>query len=104
MAPAFLTIDETAKRLGVTASDVRELARAGNLDEVQERGRTLFRAQQVERLASSAPRPGTAARGKGSPPPDVDLGMIGSLVDDPARQPKAPGNGPGDSKRGERRP
>jgi ABC-2 type transport system ATP-binding protein len=91
---AYYTIDQAASRLGVAAEQVRGMVAAGDLQAVVDRGRTLLRAAEVDRLADRrAAGAAPAATGSaGAAPPDVDLGLIGSLVDQPSR-PTAPPEG-----------
>lgn len=49
---SFYTLDEAAKRLGKTASEINSMADKGLLQRVNHEGQTKFRVEQVEVLAS----------------------------------------------------
>jgi excisionase family DNA binding protein len=61
----YYTLEEAARLLGVSADDVKALAKKGELRSFQDRGTFRFRAQEVDELARR--------RGKGSDP-DLQLG------------------------------
>jgi len=53
MAKMFYTIEETAERLGMSASEVQELASSGQLQEFRDRDRLMFKVEQVDLLAGA---------------------------------------------------
>lgn len=47
----FYTIEEAAKRLGKSVSDVEAMAESGQLQQFQDRGKQMFKREQVDLLA-----------------------------------------------------
>ena len=51
MAKIFYSIEETAAKLGKTATEVQELAASGKLQEFRDRDRLVFKVEQVDLLS-----------------------------------------------------
>jgi hypothetical protein len=102
---SFYTLDEAAKRLGKTASEINAMADKGLLQRVNHEGQIKFRVEQVEVLASdddavdlnddmgpigladsgsAAPIPAAPAKKAPSPLDDSVLGLAGSAPGAPA--------------------
>ena len=47
----FYTIEEAAKRLGKSVSDVEAMAESGQLQQFQDRGKQMFKREQVDLIA-----------------------------------------------------
>lgn len=74
MAKMFYSLEETAQKLGVTPSEVRDMVSQGRLQEFRDRDKLMFKVEQVELLA------GHEESGGSSMIPLADSGGSGSGI------------------------
>ncbi|MBX3358529.1 MAG: hypothetical protein KF745_08875 [Phycisphaeraceae bacterium] len=74
MAKMFYSLEETAQKLGVTPSEVRDMVTQGRLQEFRDRDRLMFKVEQVELISGGS----EAELGGSSMIPLADIGGSGS--------------------------
>lgn len=75
MAKLFYTLEEAAQKLGKSTDEVMDMARSGQLQDLKDKGETLFRRSAIDQLAG-------ATDGSGSFNLDnLDLGSEGSSME-----------------------
>jgi hypothetical protein len=52
MAKMFYTLDETARKLGKSPEQVKEMAKSGQIQEFRDRDKLMFKVEQIDLLAS----------------------------------------------------
>lgn len=72
MALLFYTIEEACERLGKTEQELRDMAKSGQLEEVRDGDKVLFKRQQIDLLAGDEEQPIEDL--------DLDLSPTGSSV------------------------
>src|SRR5262245_20773972 len=79
MAKMFYTLEETAKKLGVSADKVREMAASGQLQEFRDRDKLVFKREQVDLLSGDE---GGSSPGDSATIPLADSGEIALAPED----------------------
>ena len=74
MAKLFYTLEEAAEKLGKSTSEIMEMAKAGQLQELRDKEQVLFRRSAIDQLA------GDSAAGTEFNLDEVDLGNEGSSI------------------------
>jgi hypothetical protein len=74
MAKLFYTLEEAAEKLGKSTSEIMEMAKAGQLQELRDKEQVLFRRSAIDQLA------GDSAAGTEFNLDEVDLGSEGSSI------------------------
>ena len=54
MAKMFYTLEETAEKLGVSADEVKEMAKGGKLQQFRDRDKLMFKRDQVDTIAMNS--------------------------------------------------
>src|SRR5436305_14439365 len=86
MVQGYYTLDEAAQILGISADELKQMSKRGELRAFQDRGPLRFRTQEVEELARR--------RGVGSNP-DLPLGEAPRPKTGDSPGPRRPGAKPG---------
>lgn len=87
MAKMFYSLEETAQKLGVTPSQIRDMVAQGRLQEFRDRDKLMFKVEQVELLS------GHEESGGSSMIPLADVGGSGSGI--PVAKEDSGGSGAG---------
>ncbi|MGD9690063.1 MAG: helix-turn-helix domain-containing protein [Phycisphaerales bacterium] len=91
MAKMFYTLEETAKRLGVSVDEVRTMVSSGRLQEYRDRNNLVFKREQVDILAGDDADPAVI-------PLASDSGEITLAPEDSKGGSSMPGSTPGSTK------